>query len=214
MNERSEGEPRPAATVILLRDGDAGLEACLARRNLEARFMPGVWVFPGGAVDSGDGPSAEAAHRSCAVRELAEEVGIEVAESTLVAFSRWITPREVPVRFDTRFYLAPAPTDAEPMPDGSEVIDAGWFGPAAALERHGAGELELVFPTIKHLEALVDLSSVEEALGAAEAVEVRPVEPRLEVEGEEVRVVIDPIDSDQPGTHRSAVDQAPPPGEA
>src|SRR5215510_16126033 len=82
---RDEGDPpatpRPAATVILLRRGDKhgerSLEVLLVRRNPEARFMPGVWVFPGGSVDAGDG-DGEAAHRAAAVRELAEEAAIEI----------------------------------------------------------------------------------------------------------------------------------------
>ena len=50
--------PRPAATVILLRRSgkhtERGLQVLLVKRNPEARFMPGVWVFPGGAVDGGE----------------------------------------------------------------------------------------------------------------------------------------------------------------
>ena len=117
--------------------------------------MPGVWVFPGGAVDTADG-DGEGAHKAAAVRELAEEAGIEVAAEELVAYSRWITPRVMPIRFDTRFYLALAPAHSPPEPDGSETVDAGWFQPARALEVHEAGELSLVFPTIKHLESLVE----------------------------------------------------------
>src|SRR5918996_6423167 len=142
--------PRPAATIILLRRGgrhiERGLEVLLVRRNPEARFMPGVWVFPGGAVDPSDG-EGEAGNRGCAARELHEEAGIELDPAQLVAYSRWITPRAVPVRFDTRFYLALAPAHSPPRPDGSETVDAGWFEPQAALDAHHAGQLPLVFPT-------------------------------------------------------------------
>jgi 8-oxo-dGTP pyrophosphatase MutT (NUDIX family) len=179
--------------VILLRRGgnhtERGLEILLVQRNPEARFMPGVWVFPGGAVESADG-EGEAAHRSAAVRELAEEAAIEVPADELVAYSRWITPRVVPIRFDTRFYLALAPAHSPPRPDGSETVDAGWFAPPEALERHHAGELPLVFPTIKHLESLVDFASAAEALEAARRREVKPVEPRVEGEGDERRIVL------------------------
>ena len=151
--------------------------------------MPGVWVFPGGAVESADG-EGEAAHRAAAVRELAEEAAIELPADELVAYSRWITPRVVPIRFDTRFYLALAPAHSPPRPDGSETVDAGWFAPPDALERHHAGELPLVFPTIKHLESLVDFASAKEALEAARRREVKPVEPRVEGEGDERRIVL------------------------
>jgi 8-oxo-dGTP pyrophosphatase MutT (NUDIX family) len=179
--------------VILLRRGgkhvERGLQVLLVRRNPEARFMPGVWVFPGGAVDPADG-DGEAAHRAAAVRELAEEAGIELPAEELVAYSRWITPKVVPIRFDTRFYLALAPAHSPPRPDGSETVDAGWFEPRAALDAHHAGELPLVFPTIKHLESLVGFANAAEALETAKRREVKPVEPEVVGEGSERRIVL------------------------
>lgn len=185
--------PRAASTVILLRRGakhnDRGLEILLGQRNLEARFMPGVWVFPGGAVDEADG-EGEAGFRACAVRELSEEAGIEIEEAELVAYSRWITPRIVPVRFDTKFYLALAPAHTPPEPDGSEIVDAGWYGPQQALDLHHAGELPLVFPTIKHLESLLPYENAEQALAAARTREVKAVEPEVVGDGADARIVL------------------------
>jgi 8-oxo-dGTP pyrophosphatase MutT (NUDIX family) len=185
--------PRPAATVILLRRGgkhaERGVEVLLVQRNLEARFMPGVWVFPGGSVDAEDG-DGEAAHRAAAVRELKEEADIDVPADDLIAYSRWITPKIVPIRFDTRFYVALAPAHSPPHADGAETVDAGWFGPQAALDAHHAGELPLVFPTIKHLESLVGYSNATEALEAARRREVRPVEPEVVGDGEDRRIVL------------------------
>jgi 8-oxo-dGTP pyrophosphatase MutT (NUDIX family) len=179
--------------VILLRRGgkhaERGLQILLVRRNPEARFMPGVWVFPGGAVDPEDG-DGEVAHRVAAVRELGEEAGIEVPADELVAYSRWITPKVVPIRFDTHFYLALAPAHSPPRPDGAETVDAAWFEPQVALDAHHAGELPLVFPTIKHLESLVGYSNAAQALEAARRREVRPVEPEVVGDGEDRRIVL------------------------
>jgi 8-oxo-dGTP pyrophosphatase MutT (NUDIX family) len=179
--------------VILLRRGgkhvERGLQVLLVQRNPEARFMPGVWVFPGGAVDPADG-DGEDAHRAAAVRELAEEAGIKLDAGELVAYSRWITPRVVPTRFDTRFYLALAPAHSPPRPDGSETVDAAWFRPQDALDRHHSGDLGLVFPTIKHLESLTPFSSAEEALETARRREVKAVEPRVIGEGDQRRIVL------------------------
>jgi 8-oxo-dGTP pyrophosphatase MutT (NUDIX family) len=179
--------------VILLRRGgkhaERGVQVLLVQRNPEARFMPGVWVFPGGAVDPEDG-DGEAAHRAAAVRELEEEAGIELPAEDLVAYSRWITPKVVPIRFDTRFYLGLAPPHSPPEADGSETVDAGWFEPQKALDSHHAGELALVFPTIKHLESLVGFADAEEALDAARRREVKPVEPEVVGEGDAQRIVL------------------------
>src|SRR5271168_97437 len=128
--------PRQAATVILLRGGAESLEVLLVRRTPEARFMGGVWVFPGGAVDLGEGDGDEA-HRAAAIRELREEAAITLEDpGALVKFSRWITPAEVRMRFDTHFFLASLPPGQEARVDGKECVDVGWFTPAGALEAH------------------------------------------------------------------------------
>jgi 8-oxo-dGTP pyrophosphatase MutT (NUDIX family) len=188
--EGSATTPRQAATVIVLRGDADTLEVLLVQRNPAARFMGGVWVFPGGAVDAHEGIGDEA-HRAAAVRELAEEAAIEgVDPAALVKFSRWITPPEVKIRFDTHFFLAAAPAGAQPRVDGSECIDLGWFTPAAALEAHGAGSLQLVFPTIKNLEQLSSFPSADALLGYARGREVLPVEPRVLHSGEQTRIVL------------------------
>lgn len=182
--------PRQAATVILLRGGAETLEVLLVQRNPQQRFMGGAWVFPGGAVDAFEG-EGEDAHRAAAVRELAEEAAVDgVDPAALVRFSRWITPPQVKVRFDTHFFLAPLPDGAEPAVDGGECVDLGWFTPQGALERHRAGELLLVFPTIKHLEQLSAFGSAEELLGFATGREVVPVEPRVIMGGEHARILL------------------------
>ena len=182
--------PRQAATVILLRGGDESLEVLLVRRTPKARFMGGVWVFPGGAVDTSEG-EGDAAHRIAAIRELSEEAAITLSDpSSLVKFSRWITPAQVQIRYDTHFFLAPLPAGQQPKVDGEECIDLGWFEPARALEAHRAGEIALVFPTIKHLEQLREFPSVTAVLGHARRREVRPVEPRVLLEGEVARLVL------------------------
>ncbi len=186
----SETPPRQAASVILLRGGDAMLELLLVQRTPHARFMGGVWVFPGGAVDAHEG-QGDAAHRLAAVRELEEEAGISgVKADGLVKFSRWITPRMVTIRFDTHFFLAPIPSGQEPVIDGDEIVDMGWFTPQSALDAHAAGDLALVFPTIKHLEQLAPFDSAVALMAYATGREVLPVEPRVLIEGEVARVLL------------------------
>ena len=152
--------------------------------------MGGVWVFPGGAVDAGEG-DGDGAHRQAAVRELQEEAAIELGDpSELVKFSRWITPAVVKIRFDTHFFLATLPQGQEPAIDGQECVDLGWFAPQEALDAYAREEILLVFPTIKHLEQLREFSSVSELLAHARGKDVLPVEPRVVMEGEVARILL------------------------
>jgi 8-oxo-dGTP pyrophosphatase MutT (NUDIX family) len=185
-----ETVPRQAASVILLRGGAETLELLLVQRDPNARFMGGVWVFPGGAVDAHEGEGDDA-HRAAAVRELAEEAAVEGVDAAgLVKFSRWITPAEVQIRFDTHFFLAAAPEGAKPAVDGSECVDLGWFSPQDALAAHERGEILLVFPTIKHLEQLAPFATADELLRFARGREVVPVQPKVVVSGETARVLL------------------------
>ena len=186
LNTGEEIEPRQAATAIVLRDGEHGLEVLLVQRNPEASFMGGAWVFPGGALQEDDN-----GHAAAALRELQEEAGVRIEDvGRLVPYSRWITPAEVKVRFDTVFFVAEAPPDAEPRVDGAECVDARWIRPADALRAGEADELMLVFPTIKHLEQLAELDSVEDALQAARAREVLPIQPRVVLAEDGARVLL------------------------
>jgi 8-oxo-dGTP pyrophosphatase MutT (NUDIX family) len=175
LNQGDMADARQAASLILLRDSAGGPEVLLVQRNPEQRFMGGAWVFPGGAVDEGEGDPGVTA-----LRELEEEAGVRIEDAgALVPFSRWITPEEVKVRFDTWFFAAQAPPDAEARPDGSECVDARWLRPEDALGEHHGGNLMLVFPTIKHLEQLTGASSVAELLDSARGRTVEPILPRV-----------------------------------
>lgn len=190
LNPGDPTAPRLAATVIVLRGNGAGLEILLVKRNPQARFMGGAWVFPGGAVHPGDG-TGEPALRGAAVRELREEAGITLVDpAALILFSRWITPAQVKIRFDTWFYLAPLPEGADVHPDGGEVVDARWYRPDDALAAGSRGELLLVFPTIKHLEQLSAFASADALLDHARGREVQPVEPQVVGSGETARIVL------------------------
>ncbi len=189
LNLGPETVPRLAATVILLRGGEERLELLLVKRNPGARFMGGAWVFPGGAVDRSEG-EGQAALRAAAVREVAEEAGIALTDpAELVPFSRWITPAEVKIRFDTWFYLALAPS-VTPRVDGREIVDFRWYAPGEALAAHGRNELLLVFPTIKHLQQLSRFASAQALLEHARGREVTPVQPRVVMSGEIARVLL------------------------
>jgi 8-oxo-dGTP pyrophosphatase MutT (NUDIX family) len=139
-------------------------------------------------TEDGDG---EAGRKAAAIRELREEVGVGVQDpGGLVAFSRWITPAVVKIRYDTWFYLAVAPNGAQPRVDGSEMVDARWIVPQDALDAHRAGEIMLVFPTIKHLEQLSGFPSAQALVDHARTRTVEPVQPRVIGTGETARIVL------------------------
>jgi 8-oxo-dGTP pyrophosphatase MutT (NUDIX family) len=182
--------PRPAASVIVLRPGDDGMEVLLVRRNPAARFVGGAWVFPGGALDPGDG-EGEASYRAAAARELEEEAGLRLPNpGAMVKFSRWITPPQFMIRFDTHFFLAAAPPGQQARVDGQELVDLAWHTPAAALAAHRREQLSLVFPTYKQLEQLSGFATVAALMEWAAGREVVTLEPQLQITGETARVVL------------------------
>ena len=186
--------PRPAAGIVLLRRGgnhsERALEVLMLKRSEAAKFMPGVWVFPGGRVDAEDG-EGESGRRACALRELSEEAGIELpAGEELVLFSRWITPEVISTRFDAWFYLALAPAHTPPRPDGEETTEAAWIQPAAALASQAAGDLRIAFPTIHQLRWLSAFRTADEALDHYRNSDVGSVTPRVIQEGEDHRIVL------------------------
>ena len=178
--------PIPAATVVVLRDGPAGLEALLVQRNAKLAFAGGHWVFPGGRVDPTDAPVDlgadavrrlpadldEARARAAAVRETHEEAGLLIEPADLVWFAHWTPPSLSIKRFATWFFAAPAP-DGEVAIDNGEIHDHAWMTPTAALAAREAGEIELSPPTwitLHTLEAYPDVA------GALEALEAEPPE--------------------------------------
>jgi 8-oxo-dGTP pyrophosphatase MutT (NUDIX family) len=186
--------PRPAASIVLLRRGgkhsQRALEVLLLKRSEEARFMPGVWVFPGGSLDPADGAD-EAGLRACALCELAEEAGIELeAGEELVPFTRWITPELIATRFDAWFFLALAPAHTPPQADGVETTEARWFRPVAALEAQEASEIVLSFPTQRQLRWLAEFRTSDEALAAYRERTLEAILPKVVEDGPEPRVVL------------------------
>lgn len=236
----AERPPRPAATIVVVRDGPSGIEVLLSRRAERGDHNSGAWVFPGGIVDPGD----RQAHDCCAgvddaaasarlglpangldyyiaaVRECFEEsgllfatdasgelvslvhnselaawrgplhrnerplgemchaFGLTLALDRLVYLSHWLTPLARPKRFDTRFFIAAAPTSQTAAFDGTEMVEQLWLRPAEALAR--ATELKLMTPTQKTLELVGQYDRVDALLAWARAPrEVALIMPRV-----------------------------------
>jgi len=170
-----EGPVFAAATVVLLRDGAAGLE-CLMLRKTQGQSFGGAWVFPGGRVEDVDGSGYDGA-RQAAVREAEEETGLRIDADSLVPLSHWTPPPQAPKRFATWFFVAPMPDGAsEVVVDGGEIGDHVWTTPAEALAAQSRGEVELLPPTWVSLHELAEHGDVAAAVAA---VAVRPTETFL-----------------------------------
>lgn len=166
-----EGPVHDAATVVLVRDGAAGLE-CLMLRKTSGQAFGGLWVFAGGRVEERDGTGLSGA-RAAAVREAAEETGLVIAAPDLVPIAHWTPPVDAPRRYATWFFLAPLPPgSADVVVDGGEIGDHVWTTPAAAHARLAAGEISLLPPTWVTLDRLVPFPDVASALAAARASEI------------------------------------------
>ncbi len=178
----SDVVPHPSATVILLRDRASVVEVLLLRRSEKISTHGGYWVFPGGRVDDedrGDPPDAYASARNAAVREVAEESGLEIAREALVPVSRWVTPPVMPKRFDTWFFIAGA-SDASVEVDGGEIDLHRWITPGRALSEFQAKELQLTPPTFVTLTMLEQFGSVDTALTTIGARDLEEFLPRIE----------------------------------
>lgn len=178
--------PGSAATVVLLRDGERGLEVLLAERPRDRGSFAGAWVFPGGAVDEADAADGAVdtvdAARRAAVRETREEIGLQLDRDDLVPFSHWTPPKGAPKQLRTTFFAVRVP-DGEIRPAPDEVMAVEWIRPIDALERHAAGSMTLWPPTWVTLHGLQHAASVDEALAELRSGEVRPYVARISGDG-------------------------------
>lgn len=164
-----------ACTVVLLRDGAAGLETLMLERPHSSRSFAGAWVFPGGKVDAADRLDASgaplddfAAAQAAGLRELVEETGQQLSRGDLAWLSQWTPMQAIPRRFRAWFMLARAGSDAVVL-NPEEHERHAWLSPAHALELHARGDMNLVPPTWVTLHNLAGMESTAQALAAAGA---------------------------------------------
>ena len=115
---------------------------------------------------------------------------LKFSTKNLIPFAHWITPKKMPKRFDTRFYIAEAPKDHEGEHDGSESVDSIWINPHQALEDCYSKKRTIIFPTRLNLEKLSKSSSVEEALDRARNSKIVTVTPSISKIGDDAFLTI------------------------
>jgi 8-oxo-dGTP pyrophosphatase MutT (NUDIX family) len=146
MSESQEEEPRAAASVILVREGESGVEVYLLRRHRKASFMASSYVFPGGIADAG-----ESDPRMTAARELFEESGILLSRDNTSSEQReaWRTQLNTPADADeiTEEHSKQLKVKGNPFPASAAetTVDldamhyfAHWITPSVEKRRYSA----------------------------------------------------------------------------
>ena len=142
--------------------------------------------------------------------ELLLSARLQLAADRVHYFSHWITPEGAPKRYDTRFFVAALPPGQVPVHDEHETVDTVWVQPADALARAEAGEFDVIFPTMKNLQAISRFATSGELLAAAAAVERVPtVLPRVVADHRGLRILLpgDPGYDEAVGTVDAGVAQ-------
>jgi 8-oxo-dGTP pyrophosphatase MutT (NUDIX family) len=117
-------------------------------------------------------------------------------------FSHWLTPEGAPRRYDTWFFVAPAPRGQEGSHDDAELVHSEWVRPGDALARYGAGDLDLVFPTLRTLRVLESFgtaSALLEAVRAANSATDAPPHVVADASGQRIAFANDDVDAAAPG---------------
>lgn len=194
--------PRPAVSVIPLRDTTHGVEAFVQHRVATMDFAAGAVVFPGGRVDPPDYemhfslPSTHAeawAHTAlpspetlvaASIREVAEECNVLLEPAALVPGDNWVTPSGGRRRFDVAFFVTEVKaTDAGRWSNTTtEAVRSRWESVAGLLTAEDEGRIRLMPPTRALLAELAGFATVAEVLAHSPIITTveddEPVRPR------------------------------------
>lgn len=120
---------------------------------------------------------ATVAEDKVAFIDVVEDLGLKLDLAALTVFARWITPKLMPKRFDTWFYVAHAPLAQQAICDGHEAVDAEWISPRRALDLAASGQRKVIFPTRMNLQLLSESADPADAVARARARDLVTVEP-------------------------------------
>jgi 8-oxo-dGTP pyrophosphatase MutT (NUDIX family) len=176
-------DPRTAQLADTLEIG-AGLAVAALRELLEEAELLAV---VGAAVDATEADTLRRAltgEGARPLRDLLKERALKLDTRGLVPFARWITPRAEARRFDTRFYVARAPSSQRGAHDEHETTASFWATPREVLRRWSEGELFLAPPTSHTLELLSEAPNVDAAIALAREMALAPICPHFCLDGD------------------------------
>lgn len=192
--------PPPAEWAAVL-NADESLARSLVCAAVRETFEEAGVLLAGGAPDDviadTRGEDWEADRRALLARslsmaELLDRRSLVLRSDLLRPWAHWITPEAEPRRYDTRFFVAALPVGQRTRDVGGEADRVAWATPAEALAALDRGEVGLMLPTAVTLRELRTYDGVVAVLAAADAGrDLRPRLPRLVVEGNDVRIVLD-----------------------
>lgn len=120
----------------------------------------------------------------------------------LICFAHWITPVQMPKRFDTSFFLAEVPRDHVGEHDGHESVASTWITPGRAIEMADSGKVTMIFPTRMNMLKLKKNKTLEEAIQHTRSEEIVTIMPQVEDRDGELRLCI-PENAGYPVTSES-----------
>ena len=172
----------PAATVVLVRDVNEQLEVLLVQRSKAVQHMGGMWVFPGGKVDSVDAAKGESEYEAAlnaAIRETHEEAGLAISIDQLAYLSHWTTPLGAKRRFSTWFFLAVLEDGQEVQVDGGEIAHHRWVTPEQAFveladEEHPFRLMPPTYVSIADIACFDSCGAAKSAIASRDAIIYAP----------------------------------------
>jgi len=135
----------------------------------------GIWL--GAPLADSDRKRRALLDGEIAFRDLVAEAPVDLSQ--LIWTSRWITPAGIPKRFDTYFFLVAVSRDAIATAEQNEVVDVTWIHPSDALAKHKVREMQMVFPTLRNLEAIIGFANAAALLDERRGAIIEAVEPIL-----------------------------------
>ena len=177
---------RSAASARLIDQSDSALHHSLNEPGTDAATASGLYVAAlrealeecGLLLAEALGPTAAVdALRARALlgggmafADVLSTLQLRLQTRQLAPWSRWITPLAPSMgtrRFDTRFFVAPAPLGQTALHDNQETTASVWLTPRSALEQYRDGHIDLVPPQIMTLAHLAQHGDVASVLSAA-----------------------------------------------
>jgi 8-oxo-dGTP pyrophosphatase MutT (NUDIX family) len=170
------------------RPDDAAKVTAIRETVEETGVAPGL----GGMLDPALGRVLQAAlHQGSEFAQLLDAHRLVLDLDSLTPFARWMPAFKQPRKFDTHFYLAPAPAgEWRPHPQEGECVAAEWASPVELLERIDRGDASAIFPTKRNLERLAQHAALDAALADARSHSIDTIIPWVEQIGGEPHVRI------------------------